>query len=104
MDVHFANGSPKLIPALRVYDTSQSIVVEKSREYLQHPGSNADCTFLAESNRIYYVQILGQRNTSGPYTLTVTDSVGCAAQSGSKNSGLQTTSAPLASTETPAPA
>ena len=72
MDVHFANGSSKLIPAVRVYDTSQNIVVEKSHEYLQHPGANIDCTFLAESNRRYYVQILGQRNTSGPYTLAVT--------------------------------
>jgi hypothetical protein len=72
MDVHFANGSPKLIPALRIYDSSQNIIVEKKQEYLQHPGSNADCTFLAESNRPYYVQVMGQRNTSGPYTLTVT--------------------------------
>jgi hypothetical protein len=72
MDVHFANGSPKLIPALRIYDSSQNIVVEKKQEYVQHPGSDVDCTFLAESNRPYYVQVLGQRNTSGPYTLTVT--------------------------------
>ena len=46
--------------------------VEKKQEFVQHPGSNVDCTFLAESNRPYYVQVLGQRNTSGPYTLTVT--------------------------------
>jgi hypothetical protein len=72
IDVHFVNGSPKLIPALRVYDTSQNIVIEKGHEYLQHPGANVDCTFLAESNRRYYVQILGQRNTSGPYNFTVT--------------------------------
>jgi len=71
MDVHFVNGSPKLIPALRVFDTSQNIIVEKSHEYVQQPGANVDCTFLAESNRTYYVQVLGQRNTSGPYTLTV---------------------------------
>ncbi len=72
MDVHLANGSQKLIPAVRVYDTAQNIVVEKSKENLQHPGSNIDCTFLADSNRTYYVQVSGQRNTSGPYTLTVT--------------------------------
>ena len=71
MDVHFANGSPKLIPALRVYDNTQHIILEKQQEYVKHPGSDADCTFLAESNQLYYVQVLGQRNTSGPYRLTV---------------------------------
>jgi hypothetical protein len=71
MDVHFANGSPKLIPALRIYDASQHVMMDKSQEYVKHPGADIDYTFLAESNRIYYVQILGQRNTSGPYTLTV---------------------------------
>src|SRR5215831_20488334 len=64
MDVHFANGSPKLIPALRVYDTSQHVIIDKSQEYVKHPGADVDCTFLAETNRIYYLQVLGQRNTS----------------------------------------
>ena len=32
MDVHLANGSQKLIPAVRVYDTAQNIVVEKDKE------------------------------------------------------------------------
>jgi hypothetical protein len=71
LDVHMANGSPKLIPALRVYDSTKNIVVEKSKEYLRTPGANLDCTFLAQSNRTYYLQVLSQRNTSGPYTLTV---------------------------------
>ncbi|HLH31903.1 MAG TPA: hypothetical protein VKY31_11930 [Terriglobia bacterium] len=71
MDVHMANGSPKLIPAVRVYDSTKNIVVEKSKEYLKTPGANLDCTFLAESNRTYYIQVFGQRNTTGPYTLTV---------------------------------
>lgn len=71
LDVHMGNGSPKLIPALRVYDSTKNIVVEKSKEYLRKPGANLDCTFLAQSNRTYYLQVLSQRNTSGPYTLTV---------------------------------
>jgi hypothetical protein len=71
LDVHMANGSPRLIPALRVYDASKNLVVEKSREYIKTPGTNLDCTFLASSNRTYYVQVFGQRNTTGPYTLTV---------------------------------
>jgi hypothetical protein len=71
LDVHMANGSPKLIPALRVYDTSKNLIVEKSREYIKTPGANLDCTFLASSNRTYYVQVFGQRNTTGLYTLTV---------------------------------
>jgi hypothetical protein len=71
LDVHMANSSPKLIPALRVYDTSKNLVVEKSKEYLKSPGANLDCTFLASSNRTYYVQVFGQRNTSGLYVLTV---------------------------------
>jgi hypothetical protein len=71
LDVHMANGSQKLIPALRVYDSSKNLVVQKAKEYLKSPGADLDCTFLAESNRIYYVQIFSQRNTTGPYGLTV---------------------------------
>jgi len=72
LDVHMANGSPKLIPALRVYDTSKNLIIEKSKEYLKTPGANLDGTFLASSNRTYYLQVFGQRNTTGTYTLTVT--------------------------------
>jgi hypothetical protein len=71
LDVHMANGSPKLIPALRVYDTSKNLIIEKSKEYLKTPGANLDGTFLASSNRTYYLQVFGQRNTTGTYTLTV---------------------------------
>lgn len=70
VDLHMTNQSPKLIPALRVYDSTKNLVVEKSKEYLRKPGADLDCTFLAQSNRTYYVQILSQRNTSGPYALT----------------------------------
>ena len=71
LDVHMGNGSTKLIPALRVYDSTKNIVAEKSKEVLRTPGANLDCSFLAQSNRTYYLQVLSQRNTSGPYTLTV---------------------------------
>ena len=71
LDVHMANGSPKLIPALRVYDTSKNLIIEKSKEYLKTPGANLDGTFLASSNRTYYLQVFSQRNTTGTYTLTV---------------------------------
>lgn len=72
IDVHMTNGSMKLIPAIRVYDTTKNLVVEKSKETLHSPGANLDLTFLAQSNVTYYVQVLSQRNTTGLYTLTVT--------------------------------
>jgi hypothetical protein len=71
LDVHMANGSKTLIPSIRIYDTTKNLVVEKSREYLKSPGADLDCTFLAQSNMTYYVEIKGQRNTIGPYTLAV---------------------------------
>jgi hypothetical protein len=71
MDVHMANGSKALIPAIRVYDTTKNLVAEKSKEYIQKPGADLDCTFLAQSRMTYYVEVMSQRNTIGPYTLTV---------------------------------
>jgi hypothetical protein len=71
LDLHMANESPRLIPALRVYDSTKNLVIEKSKEYLKKPGANPDCSFLAQSDRTYYVQILSQRNTIGAYALTV---------------------------------
>ena len=71
MDVHMANYSKALIPSIRIYDTSKNLVVEKSKEYARSPGADLDCTFLAQSNMTYYVEVMGQRNTIGPYTLTV---------------------------------
>jgi hypothetical protein len=71
LDVHMANGSKTLIPAIRVYNTTKNLIVEKSRELIRTPGANVDCTFLAQSNMTYYLQVFSQRNTTGPYTLTV---------------------------------
>lgn len=72
MDLHLANGSTTLIPFIRVYDTTKNLLVEKGKEFLHTPGANLDCTFLARSNMAYYIQVFSQRNTTGPYTLTVT--------------------------------
>ena len=71
LDVHMANGSKTLIPSIRIYDTTKNLVVEKSKEYVKSPGADLDCTFLAQSNMTYYVEVMGQRNTIGAYTLTV---------------------------------
>ena len=72
LDVHMKNGSKTLLPAIRVYDGTKNLVLEKSKEYLRSPGTDLDCSFLAQSNMTYYLHILSQRNTNGPYTLTVT--------------------------------
>jgi hypothetical protein len=71
LDVHMTNGSKTFIPAIRVYDTTKNLVVEKSREYLKTPGADLECTFLAQSNMTYYFQVSSQRNTTGPYTLAI---------------------------------
>ena len=72
LDVHMTNGSEKLIPAVRIFDATRSLVEEKTVEYLRTPGVNVDCSFLAQSRMTYYVQVFSQRNTTGRYTLTVT--------------------------------
>ena len=71
IDVHLMNGSVKLIPGLRVLDGNRELVVEKTLEYVQSPGTNADCSFQAQANMRYYVEVFGQRNTIGAYVLTV---------------------------------
>jgi hypothetical protein len=72
LDVHMTNGSTTLIPAVRIFDGAKNLVLERSKEYLRSPGANVDCSFPAQSNTTYYVQMFGQRNTNGPYTLTIT--------------------------------
>lgn len=71
LDVQLVNGSPQMIPALRIFDAATSLMQDKSAEYLRKPGANIEASFLAQSNTFYYVQVLSQRNTTGPYTLTV---------------------------------
>ncbi|PYS33210.1 MAG: hypothetical protein DMG14_32345 [Acidobacteria bacterium] len=72
LDVHMMNGSAKLVPGLRIFDATKSLIQDKTLEYVRKPGADIDCSFLAESNITYYVQVFSQRNTTGRYTLTVT--------------------------------
>jgi hypothetical protein len=71
LDVHMT-GSEKLIPALRILDATKTLIQEKSVEYVRQPGANIDTSFSAHSNTAYYIQVFSQRNTTGSYTLTVT--------------------------------
>ena len=72
IDMHLTNGSAKLIPGLRVFDSAKNLIVEKSSEYVRSPGTDIDCSFATKPDMPYYVQVFGQRNTTGPYTLIVT--------------------------------
>src|SRR6516162_6555189 len=72
IDVHLGNGSPTMIPGVRIFDAARNLVQDKTVEYIRNPGGSIDCTFLAQSSVLYYIQILSQRNTTGPYTLSVT--------------------------------
>lgn len=72
IDVRMTNGSPTMIPAVRIYDATTNLVLDRTKEYVQSPGANVDCSFLAQSAMTYYIQVSSQRNTKGPYRLTVT--------------------------------
>jgi len=72
LNVHMSCGAANLIPALRVFDGAKNVVQEKADEYVRRPGGDIDFSFLAQANMTYYIQVLSQRNTTGPYTLTVT--------------------------------
>jgi hypothetical protein len=69
VDVRLVNGSPTMIPGLRIFDATRSLVQDKTIEYIKSPGGSIECSFLAQSNMIYYIQVLSQRSTTGPYTL-----------------------------------
>src|SRR5262245_58728482 len=71
LDVHMTTRSPKMIPALRIFDSSKNLVQDKTTEFLRQPGADIDCSFLAQSYMTYYVQVFTQRNTIGPYELSV---------------------------------
>jgi hypothetical protein len=64
-------ASDKLIPGLRIFDATNRLVQDKSMEYVRQPGANIETSFLAKSNMTYYVQVFSQRNTTGPYTLSL---------------------------------
>jgi hypothetical protein len=71
LNIHVANGSAKLIPAVRVLDAGKNVLVDKSVEYLRMPGADVDFPLAAEAGGPLFVQVSGQRNTTGTYTLTI---------------------------------
>ena len=60
--IHVATDSGSLIPALDVYDMNKKLLGEKLA---------SDYSFTGQPNATYYIQVSGQRNTTGNYTLTV---------------------------------
>jgi len=72
IDLHLVNGSRTMIPGVRIFDAAKNLVQDKTVEYVRSPGGSIDCSFLAQSSASYYIQVLSQRNTTGPYTLSVT--------------------------------
>jgi len=72
LDVHMTNESAKLIPGLRILDATKNLVQDNTDEYVRKPGAGIDSTFTAQSSMTYYIEVFGQRNTTGPYTLTIT--------------------------------
>ncbi len=58
--VHIAKDEGTFLPAIDIYDANKKIVDEKL---------GADDTFIAQPNATYYIQVAGQRNTTGNYTL-----------------------------------
>ena len=61
--VHVAKDSGTLLTALDVYDANKTLIEEKL---------GSDSSFIAQPNATYYIQVSGQRSTTGDYTLTVT--------------------------------
>jgi hypothetical protein len=60
--IHVANDSGTLLAALDVYNANRKLVEEKL---------GPDYSFVAQPNATYYIQVSGQRSTTGDYTLTV---------------------------------
>lgn len=69
--LHMSNGSPKLIPAVLVFDEHKNTVLDKTADYLRNPGADVDGEFMAQANTTYYIQVFSQRNTTGAYTLSL---------------------------------
>jgi hypothetical protein len=62
--IHVARNSGSLLPALDVYDANKKLIGEKL---------DGDYSFVAQPNATYYIQVSGQRSTTGDYTLMVSD-------------------------------
>jgi hypothetical protein len=65
LKVHVEVASGSLVPAIDVYDAAKKIVEEKL---------GPDSSLMARPNTTYYVQVSGQRSTTGEYVLTIKDS------------------------------
>ena len=65
LQIHVASVSGKLVPALDIYVANKKIIEEKL---------GPDYVFVAQANTTYYIQVSGQRGTTGDYLLTVTNS------------------------------
>jgi len=64
LQIHIGKDSGTLLTALDVYDANKKLVGEKLV---------GDYSFLAQANATYYIQVSGQRSTTGEYTLTISD-------------------------------
>jgi|SRR5579862_1275182 len=60
--VHVEVDSGGMIPALDIYDANKKLLDEKL---------GPDDSLVARPNAAYYIQVSGQRSTTGDYTLTV---------------------------------
>ena len=65
LQIHVQNDSGTLLPALDIYDARKKIIEEKL---------GPDYGLVGQPNTTYYIQVWGQRSTTGQYTLTINDS------------------------------
>lgn len=72
VDVRLINHSQTMIPGLRIFDTRRNLLQDKTVQNIRNVGGSIECSFLAQSNMNYYIQVLSQRNTTGPYTIAFT--------------------------------
>jgi hypothetical protein len=71
LDVLLTNRSDKMIPGIRIFDAANNLIQDRSPEFVRRPGATIETSFLAQSNMTYYIQVFSQRNTTGPYTISV---------------------------------
>ena len=60
--IHIEVNSGGMIPAIDVYGANKKLIEEKL---------GPDLSFASTANATYYIQVSGQRSTTGDYTLTV---------------------------------
>jgi len=63
VQIHIQNDSATFVPGLSVYDSAKKLIEERP---------STDYSLATQPNTTYYLQVWGQRSTTGPYTLTVT--------------------------------